>query len=94
MSTATIKITSPSVGGTVNRPFVASGNFTFNGTPTISVVLRDSSGVTVATGATPQLAGLAWSSTIAPTQALTGASVFAQIVGTNANDTVTNVTVN
>ncbi|QJW96979.1 hypothetical protein [Frigoriglobus tundricola] len=94
MSIATIRITSPIVGGSVNRPFVASGSFTFNGTPTISVVLQDTTGATVATGTTPQLTGLTWSSTISPTQALTGACVFAQITGTNAKDTVGSITVN
>jgi hypothetical protein len=89
-----IAISNPPSGATVNRPFPADGTYVFSpGLPPISVVLKDSTGTVVAVGAVTVGTGT-WSAQLSPTQALTGATVVAEITGTPATDSTTNITVN
>lgn len=89
---ASISITSPTAGSTVNQMFTVTGTYQSNTTPTIPVKLKDSNGVTVATANGIPNAGN-WTAAVVATQAYTGASVHASIDGTTASDSVGNITV-
>lgn len=91
---ATIAITSPKTGGTVNRPFTATGTYQSD-EPFVSiiVVLKDSLGVVVATGFPTTVGAGSWDSVLSPQQAYNNASVEATIVGTTTTDSVGNITV-
>jgi hypothetical protein len=93
MSGPTIKITSPMDDDTVSRPFTASGTFTSTTSPTITVLLKDSSGTVVATGDPITVGANTWSAVLSPTSGYTGASVNAAITGTPAHATAINLTV-
>ncbi len=94
MPDPSISVTAPSPGATVGRPFTASGAYVSNSPfPSVSVVLKDSSGTVVATGSPVTVGNNQWSAPIAPTQAYTNASVYAELVGEGANDSVGNITV-
>lgn len=92
---ADIKITSPTFGATVNRPFTASGTYNSGDPfPQVTVVLKDSNGNVVATGFPVTVGNGTWSATLSPTQGYTGATVEATLVGTGLTDSAGNITVN
>ncbi|AMV23537.1 hypothetical protein VT84_03945 [Gemmata sp. SH-PL17] len=93
MPTPWITISQPTNGATVARSFTVSGKCEATVTSSqISVVLKDSGGATVATGALVTAVSGDWYSNISATQAYTGASVVATVSGT-ASDSVGSLTV-
>ncbi len=93
MPAPTITISTPTSGGTVARTFTASGGYTSPTTPTINVELRDPGGATVASTTATLVGRGNWTADLTSPQAYSGASVFAEIVGTAATDSVGNITV-
>ena len=93
MAAPSIAITNPTAGSTVNRSFTANGTYTSATIPTITLLLKDSAGVTVATGGPVAAMGGQWAGPITAPEAYTGATVYVAINGTTANDSVGNITV-
>ena len=91
MPPPTITITSPSTGGTVPRTFTVTGTYSPEPPPSITVVLKDATGATVATGTIVSIGGGNWSAQIIAPQSYNGASVQASFPG--ANDSAGNITV-
>src|SRR5262245_35318997 len=88
---ASIKIDEPPTGGTVSRPFTANGTYADSTDPTINVTLTNAQGPVAFVSILAE-AG-AWSVELDPGSAMTGVSLIAEIEGTDARDTHTNITV-
>ncbi|VTR99916.1 unnamed protein product [Gemmata massiliana] len=88
-----ITISQPTDGATVARSFTVSGTCEATVTSSqISVVLKDSGGATVATGALVTATSGTWYSNVSANQAYTGASVVVTVSGA-VSDSVSPLTV-
>ncbi|MCI0701993.1 MAG: hypothetical protein L0241_13000 [Planctomycetia bacterium] len=91
MPDPSITVDYPPTNGAVNRPFTATGTYVFDGPPPIHVVLKNAGGALIAIGNPMTVGDGNWSAGFDSPQPVPGATVFAEILGTTAQDSATNI---